>query len=111
MPIKRDFEDSNTPGLAFVFNGDTSSWPAIRARRGRDTAVTKGWIFLFKEFFEQRFSNRRINLLRSQAIVLIHEAIHVQRFSDDNFGGSDGLDTFIIKSCINKKWGHNDMSL
>ncbi|MEK6304510.1 MAG: RHS repeat-associated core domain-containing protein [Acidobacteriota bacterium] len=112
MPIKLDSENPDLPGLGVVFNGDTTKFPNVLARRGSDMAVTVGpaWIFLFGRFFTQTHGNSNIDLVRSQAIVLLHEAIHMQGFSDEDFGGSKGLDTFIIKSCINKDWSYRDMA-
>lgn len=57
-------------------------------------------------------SGSRIGLDQTRALALLHEAIHLFDFNDKDFSanGKDpfGLQDFIIKSCINANYDHND---
>ena len=56
-----------------------------------------------------------INLAESQAIVMLHEAIHLTGIRDEHFNpnrdvGSRILSTLIIRSCFDVRFSHGDMA-
>lgn len=58
----------------------------------------------------------QISVVRSRAIVLIHEVIHLLGKHDTDFGkdqttGSHNLSTLIIQSCVNKHLTYADMAI
>jgi hypothetical protein len=76
-------------------------------------AVDLSYIFLFNVFFDGQInSGARIGLDQTRALGLLHETIHLFDFGDAEFSdnGKDrwGLQDFIIKSCINRNFDHND---
>ncbi|MFY9573602.1 MAG: hypothetical protein WAV20_19565, partial [Blastocatellia bacterium] len=98
-----------------VFDGSLSQLDEIRKVRGKDvgTVYDLSYIFLFNEFFgPQTKPGSRIELDQTRALALLHETIHLFDFNDKDFSndGKDpfGLQDFIIKSCINPNYDHND---
>ena len=48
-------------------------------------------------------------MLLSQGVVIINELLHMQGFGESEFGME--FDTFVIKSCINRRWSKDDMAM
>lgn len=109
--IKPNTADETTIGDYDVFNGGESTDDVIvRHRTTHDNVAgiiyisyvtNRSYIALYK-LFHSGGPNRGIGYPRSRAVALIHEAIHLLGVRDEDFGGSQNLTTFIIKSCIDK---------
>jgi hypothetical protein len=67
-------------------------------------------IMVRKAFFNAN-PGRKIPFDASRALALIHEAIHLIGKSDADFGGSAKLNDLVIKSCYNRTYGHNDLTI
>jgi RHS repeat-associated protein len=117
--------DPNEHGQWRVFNGQTSQRPGVPdtlSRRGIPASVfpdlqtgslDKGDLFIYPLFFHTRAAP--INSELSQAIVLIHEAIHLTGMRDTDFGGSQkegshNLTDLIIHSCYSQIYSFKDLA-
>lgn len=121
LRTKYYLDDESEWGPFDLINGAKSEDPNIVAWR-RSSSGAGGFIdplgrgiVLLSGFFGG-FPGRRIGFDRSRAVALIHEAIHLQGIHDTDFDsngteGSRNLNTFIIQSCVNKRWSHNDLSI
>ncbi|MEK6301800.1 MAG: hypothetical protein AABO41_13905 [Acidobacteriota bacterium] len=133
LGIKPEASDPRglTHGVWRIFNGETSDFIRIKglrdSRPGVPAAAVSGGqfaahgnpagdIFVMPRFFEGNTA-RRIGLSISQAIVMMHEVIHLTGKGDEEFApgkgqdaGSRALSDLIIKSCYNGTLDSSDLA-
>ncbi|MFY9607376.1 MAG: RHS repeat-associated core domain-containing protein [Blastocatellia bacterium] len=118
--IKPDTSDESMMGPYHVINGADSEALDIAGFRRRNplagATIFGQAVWIYGPFFGGGINRPgQLGFRRSRAVALIHEAIHTGGVSDLDFDtvrviGSRKLNTFIIKSCVDKNKSHNDLN-